>query len=247
MANLSWIDDVRQQLARHALPPAYIRRFMEELSDHLEDLKEENMSTKADMLSRLGEPNQVADAAVTAYRRRSFLGRHPTAAFLVFAVSPVVSIFALFAAIVFGLFVACDAVDSMVIDGLLRRAGTSLPSIMSALTVILPSMLVSILYCRLANRLCISKKWVFVSCAVIAAMTVLPIWTVQLSDVPGESALRLGMFSLPHSIGALGGVCTTILYSLHSVRQVLQLVVPIAIGLWFMRRKRDPGQLHLAS
>jgi hypothetical protein len=39
----------------------------------------------------LGEANQVADAAVTAYRRRSFVGRHPAAAFLVFAVSPVLS------------------------------------------------------------------------------------------------------------------------------------------------------------
>ena len=91
MANLPWLDEVLARLARRGLPPNYVRRFAEELSDHLDDLKEENMSKAVDVVSRLGKPEQVAEAAVTAYRRRSFLGRHPTAAFLVFAVSPLVS------------------------------------------------------------------------------------------------------------------------------------------------------------
>ena len=69
MGNQPWLDRVRERLARQALPPAYIRRFTEELSDHLEDLKEESMET--DALSRLGEPGQLANAAVAAYRRRS--------------------------------------------------------------------------------------------------------------------------------------------------------------------------------
>ena len=84
MANLPWLDEVRRRLAKRGLPPSYVQRFAEELSDHLEDFKEENMSTEADVYSRLGKPEQVANAAVAAYRRRSFLGRHPTAAFLVF-------------------------------------------------------------------------------------------------------------------------------------------------------------------
>ena len=66
----------------------------EELGDHLEDLKEENV--EADAISRLGEPDQVAESAVGAYRRRSFLGRHPTAAFMVFAISPVVPLYLVF-------------------------------------------------------------------------------------------------------------------------------------------------------
>ena len=40
MANQPWLDEVRERLARQALPPSYIQRFMEELSDHLEDIKE---------------------------------------------------------------------------------------------------------------------------------------------------------------------------------------------------------------
>ncbi len=96
MDSQPWLGKVRQRLAEHTLPPNYVQRFMEELTDHLEDLKEEGMDRNS--FSRLGEPEQVAEAAAIVYRRRSFLGRHPAAAFLVFGVSPVVSLIALFIA-----------------------------------------------------------------------------------------------------------------------------------------------------
>ncbi|MGA2258845.1 MAG: hypothetical protein ABSG53_29610 [Thermoguttaceae bacterium] len=95
MANPSWLDDVRKRLLRQELPLVYVQRFMEELTDHLDDLKEQSM--EADAISRLGKPDQVAEAAVTAYQRRRFFGGHPAAAFLVFGVSPPVSLFALVA------------------------------------------------------------------------------------------------------------------------------------------------------
>lgn len=56
---------------------------MDELSDHFEDITDETMSTEASVSSRLGEPKLVADAAITAYWRRSFLDRRPMVAFLV--------------------------------------------------------------------------------------------------------------------------------------------------------------------
>ena len=98
MANLPWLEEVQKRLYGHGLPPSYVRRFVAELMDHFQDLKEENMG--ADAVSRLGEPEAVAEAAVTAYRRRSFFARHPVLTFplplLVFAVSPVVSYALLF-------------------------------------------------------------------------------------------------------------------------------------------------------
>ncbi len=39
MGNQPWLDRVREQLLRQALPPSYVHRFLEELADHLEDLK----------------------------------------------------------------------------------------------------------------------------------------------------------------------------------------------------------------
>ena len=152
MCNQPWLDRVRERLARQALPPAYIRRFMEELSDHLEDLKEESM--EADIYSRLGEPEQVAEAAAVTYRRRSFLGRHPAAAFLVFAVSPVISQYVLF--LVFILLLAIFTGNYQYEE---YNLGLSL-------TIIVCSSFVGILYGELALRLGIGKKRVFRECVI---------------------------------------------------------------------------------
>ena len=84
MDNQPWLDRVREQLARQALPPSYIKRFMEELTDHFNDLMEENM--EGDVVSQLGQPEQVAGAAAVAYRQHRFLGRHCWARVLVFGV-----------------------------------------------------------------------------------------------------------------------------------------------------------------
>ena len=66
MDDQPWLDRVRQRLAKHVLPPNYVHRFLNELTDHLDDLKEENV--EADAISRLGDPEEVAEAAVAAYR-----------------------------------------------------------------------------------------------------------------------------------------------------------------------------------
>ena len=56
MAAPAWFDDLRRQLASRGLPPAYVERFVAELSDHLEDLKEENMSKDSERVSKSGGP-----------------------------------------------------------------------------------------------------------------------------------------------------------------------------------------------
>jgi hypothetical protein len=252
MANQPWLDEVRGQLAKHTLPPAYIGRFMEELSDHFHDITEETMSTEANVASRLGEPNQVAEAAVTAYRRRSFLGRHPTAAFFVFVVSPIVSLVALvglaFTVLSVSL-VACEWIGFDIqhfLMGLTRfepAASLTLPYVLSLVTVVIPCILASVLYCKLAKRVGIGRNWILVACVMLAATALMPICSVKLSDMPGESALRLGTWN-PQSVL---GLPHFLVVSLCKPRQLLQFVVPLAIGLWFMRRKRETSPLQLAS
>jgi hypothetical protein len=224
MANISWIDEVRQRLARHALPPAYIRRFMEELSDHLEDLKEENMSTDAGVLSRLGDPNQVADAAVVVYRRRSFLGRHPAAAFLVFGVSPMLTMIALF-------FLTLAGVSTLVSTVRPSQVGpfkaTLLCCVESLLTLVIPSIIASILYCKLAKRLGIGRRWMVTSCVVLAAIALAPsYWWTNHWWTFGF----LGWNNEPPRI-----------------QHLVQLIGPLVTCWWFMRRKHDRGQAQLAS
>jgi hypothetical protein len=246
MANKPWLDDVRQRLARQSLPPGYVERFMEELADHFHDLTEENM--EADAISRLGEPEQVAEAAVTAYRRRGVFGRHPTAAFLVFAISPVMSLVVLSGLMTVGLWIIAALAERFgLLDGEGSGYATQPASItlaataflFSLLLVVIPAVLASFLYCKLAKRVEMGRKWVFVSCAVLAVTAMLPCWDVRakLISATGNYAVCIGVW--------IPGLCG---WSFPvGMMQLVQLLVPLAIGLWFLRHKHDQGQLRLAS
>ncbi len=238
MAKRPWLEDVRRRLAKHALPADYIDRFVEELSDHLQDIEEESMSTEASVHSRLGEPGQVAEAAAVAYRRRSFLGRHRAAAFLVFGVSPLVAFVALSALAAFGTGVLFDAAVERLPIRFGNTAWAASPYGMSLLSVIIPSVFVSIVYCKLARRSGIRRTWMLLSCAVIAALAATPLFYVRYSDTPGGNAL-LCVIAIPQYIEELPKVIPFVLY--HPW-QVFQFLCPLAIGAWFMRRNRDRGR-----
>ena len=235
MANQPWLDRMRRQLVENNLPPAYIRRFMEELSDHYEDITEESMNTENDVSSRLGEPDQLAEAAVVAYRRRSVLGRHPAATFLVFGIAPLASLLGLFVlafACLYGVFMAYEQVG---LDLNVKRfdpvASAVLPYVLSLLMVVIPSCLASLFYCKLVRRLGISKRWMILSSIVLAVVAITPIWTVTLSDQPGQSVLRCGI-AYPQDIGGV------MLMYFSSFRQLLQFFAPLLIGMWFLRQTR---------
>jgi hypothetical protein len=183
MMNPSWLDLVRQRLAKHVLPPNYVERVVEELADHLEDLKEENV--EADAYSRLGDPEQVAEAAVITYRRRSFLGRHPVAAFVVFGISPVIPQFVLF------------VVGEMVLMTFKADHTVNWHEdhwILSPIIVVC-STFVSFLYGELAMRLGIGKKWMLASCAVLGAFAML-----QETGL-GVTVMLLAQFAAPLAVG----------------------------------------------
>ncbi len=379
MDNPPWLDRVRKQLARHDLPPSYVQRFVEELGDHLKDLEEEGM--EADASSRLGEPEQVTNAAVAAYRRRSFLGRHPLAVFLVFAISPVVPQYFLFligATVliafrtdhtldwyenrwILSLMIAvCSTFLSMVygelamrlgigrkwtlascavlgVLGMLLEFGLRLPvmalgqfaaplavgwwftkrkcnrgcpattflvfaispvayiflwplvalAFVTGLSFLnlyvglaavyaVPTVVASLLYCRLAKRLGSGRRWMFALCLVLATLIATPIAPLLLICVvptvvasllycklakrlgSGEkcmflSCLMLATFGAMQSLQILlAGYETTeghrrLPIALTMCIILAQILIPLAIGWWFMRRKHDQGQLELAS
>src|SRR5208282_4444759 len=226
MDSQPWLSKVRQRLARHALPPNYVQRFIEELSDHLEDLKEENM--EGDANSRLGEPEQVADNAVAAYRRRSFLGRHPVAAFLVFGVSPVVSLFVLF--FIFGdsVFLVLASIGITHGSQLETIPSAAVISAMSLLTIIIPSAVATILYCRLAQRIGIARTWGLVAYVILAIFASAPCYLWIGAGHPLHP-LVLEFRWAGLSLGVRAG---WIVPAQHFV----QFLVPLAIGWWLMRR-----------
>jgi hypothetical protein len=234
MANQPWLDEVQKRLAKNDLPPLYIRRFMDELADHFQDVTEETMSTEANVLSRLGEPNQVADAAIHTYRQRTFFGRHPSAKFWVFAVSPVAAMLLAFVLLFSSILALCRICG---ISGIKILAGSIDPTAlawgMSLLTTILPAALLTISYCWCAKRFGVGKRWMLVSCVVLAVLAMLSFQRVALSDMPGQSQLTLGL-GLPPGL-----------------QQCVQFIVPLAIGFWFALRTRkqniDNEQLRMAA
>lgn len=244
MAGMPWLEEVRKRLVRQGLPASYVERFMAELADHFQDLKEETMGREADVCSHLGEPEQVADAAAVAYRRRSFLGRHPAAAFLVFAVSPVLLLFLLLLGMV-GLFEILPDDDSTM--DFFRHMGpagqAAMPYMLSLLFPIVPCILVSILHCKLARRLMLGGRWMLLSCVVLAALAGTFMWSVTLSETPGQSALRMGV-GIPCSVLDLPKMTV---YIFENPLRSIQFLAPLVIGLWFIRNSREPARLQAAA
>jgi len=234
MDSQPWLSSVQQRLAKHALPPSYVQRFVEELTDHLEDLKENEMNMEDNLVSRLGEPEQVAEAAVTAYRRRSFLGRHPAAAFLVFGISPVVSL--IVPSIVFACLLGVTEFGFGINPFRAGIAGEVIVLLVSLLAITVPSILATIVYCKLGKRLGVGRKWILASCVtftVFASST--GFWRAE----SGQHCLGL----LWPGLWGLGGLVTL-------TQHLVSLIVPLAIGWWFMRRKseqRPASPIRLAA
>ncbi len=186
MVNQAWLEEVQRRLTESNLPPTYIQRCIDELDDHLEDITEENMSTDTNMSSRLGDPKQVAEAAIVAYRQRSFLGRHPTAAFLVFAISPVISQW-------FVLIASKQLLAATVIG---RHAFKDYW--IASPFIVICSTFVSIFYSELAVWLGIGKKWALASYAVLGAIAMLYEFVVSLHTV---TVMLLVQFAVPFAVG----------------------------------------------
>lgn len=243
MVKQPWLDEVRWRLTRHALPPSYIQRFVEELSDHLEDLKEENMDTDA-ACSRLGKPSQVADGAAMGYRRHSLLGRHPVMALLVFGLLPVVSLVALVALEIGGLLVLPDGWGKPLFAGLSRLGSSAsvLAAYLVSLLIVVPSVFVSVLYSWLAGRSGIGRKWILLSCTILAVLAALPMCTARIAGTSADSWISIGLWR-PENMWHLHDFFS---WTFCRPQQLIQFLVPLAIGCWFMWRMDVKGQLESA-
>jgi len=66
--------------------------------------------------------------------------------------------------------------------------------------------------------------------------------TAKVSAIPEENWMKVGFN--PYYFSRLYGLFVWIILS---PRQLMQFLVPLAIGCWFMRRKHDQSQLQLVS
>jgi hypothetical protein len=210
------------------------------------------MSTETSLDSRLGDPNQVADAAVLAFRQRTFFGRHPSAKFWVFGVSPILSLFGLFALAFAGMAGIFSAYEKLGFNMHIKRfdpvASELLPYLASSVMVIIPSIVAGVLYCRLARKQHIGKMWMLFSCLLLGFIAMTVVWSVRLSDIAGQSAICCG---LPLPSGMVNPY-DWLVHWLGQPRQALQFLAPLLVGVWFaLRREKhredQDSQLRLAA
>ena len=96
MPELDFIDQLRQQLVKLGCPTKQVRRLVQEVAEHREDLKQAGVSeglSEAEAKSRanirLGDPFDLANDLMMTIRRSSWWGRH---SFVGFGVLPLVAV-----------------------------------------------------------------------------------------------------------------------------------------------------------
>src|SRR6516162_152823 len=91
MHNPLSLDSLHIELMRKGLPREYVRRVVQELADHQQDIQDEGPGSRTsggspsptEEADRLGNPHALVDAIVSTYRASTFCGRHPWLTFVI--------------------------------------------------------------------------------------------------------------------------------------------------------------------
>jgi hypothetical protein len=230
MDSRPWPEELRHKLHRQNLPPAYIDRLVEELSDHVLDTQSETTSMDAqNALRRLGSTDQIAAAATQEFRRRTFAGRHPWLTFvaLPFAIVPLVfvsSILALF---------AIEWVATITLEWLIEpefslaeatelRLARWILAAFDTYVRFVPFAIATWIFCRWGRRSDM-RWWPLVACTIVALI-----------------AGFLCTKSIPAS-GDEPGMWMVGLATHFQLRQVIQILVPLTVAaglLWRLPRSQ---------
>src|SRR5688572_2029124 len=213
-----WQREFAQQLARQGLPRCYTERLLEELSDHLADLKdEENMEEimhEIDVTTRLGRPASIATAAGKAYGHARFVRRHPR---IIFLILPVALLPVLWFGALFGIFAASDllGLEAQRLPG--GAAATAMTETMVIVlcraAVTLPAILAALLFYWLSRRATAHWLWPISACGLLGLLAG-SAW-IDLSLSPsGERSLMFAFGFAGHTL----------------VLQSLQLLGPLMLG-----------------
>lgn len=177
MVSPAWREELKEELVRQGLPPSYIERLVQELSDHFTDVMEESMSTEAEKSSlaaeRLGHPSKLAAAAVTEYHKQAFSRKHPV---VTFAIMPVLLTALLWA----GLFVAGYVADEVGEISDLTTSQLSFRALNDVATGVMlaPLFVIALIFCRLARNSGVDWRWSLLSTGVLALISGMFYYTV---------------------------------------------------------------------
>jgi hypothetical protein len=230
----AWRDDLIRELKRRKIPRAWQVRLLEELDDHLSDLKEETMDTNAGNVNacpqpsteaRLGVPREIAEAASAEYRRLGFFARRPV---VTYVVGPLLIVPAAFVAFVVFVGVVM-ALVGLGLDGIMWLMGAQPPDITNDTANglvraavfgmrFLPFGFLAWIFCHLTRRHSRGWRCVLSACTIVAVYAGLLSVTMQAFTEYQSGLLTMGVVVPPKSIN------------------LLQAAVPLAVGLLFIWR-----------
>ncbi len=225
MANQSWLETVERELVRRGLPGWRVGRMVEELHEHLYDLEQTLPGTEpaTSAAERLGSPAELADAAWENHVAGSYFGRHPVIGFVALPIPITILGWALMVMAAVLLFRLGDWLEA--------PAGTSVvawPAAVYYLAVLLdlavrivPPALAAFLYGSWAHETARGWKWHLAACLLVAVVAGLYHSSLQFPLTPGTGHWQIGF-------GAPGGR-----------DQLLQLMIPLAVGFWSIYRTRS--------
>lgn len=222
-----WRDRLTSELRRHGLPSAYIDRLVDELADHSADLFTEDQrmdatQTEPEIESRLGTAEQLAAAAVTEYRQRTFAGRHPVLTFIFGPIFAALLTLVTIMLLLIGIGWLLNALDggSLESNGLSNEPPTSfqlgLMHTVNFVVRFVPFAISAWFFFRMGRR-CGLPKWSLVACTIVAVTAVFFSSVISQTTADGHGMWTIGFGT---SIG---------------LDQFIQALVPLALGarlLW---------------
>jgi hypothetical protein len=224
MASRPWLERLHADLRKRGLPPDYIERLMEEVSDHWDDLMEETMSGEGTCEARMGPPEELAEEC----SRRPGPLRRPLLAFAAFVVAPAPLLLVLWVGIFLagGLALEQTGLDAgRALPGW-ARGPTAIHGLLAAAGVVASGALAA-LFGGLARRYRAGARWAWAAALTLALTAGLVVHQVNLSDLPGESSIALGV-----------GLALSQPYW-----QVWQFVLALACGWLVLRRQAGRGRI----
>ena len=185
--------------------------------------------------ARLGDPAALAAQAAEEYRRSRWASRHPL---LVFGLLPLPATLLVFMAtlLLFGL--AAYGIGWVVagdVDDLPRPALVAFAYSVAWGVRFVPFVVLAVLFTRLYLRSRVSRWWFATAAAQILIVAGSMISLIRYSDEPGQSQWMLGFAWVPMPL-ATGGPCRS--STLVGWMQVVQVVVPVAVGALLFRAAR---------
>jgi hypothetical protein len=195
MVTSSWLDDVRRELVNRQVGTAYRERLLEELRDHLDDLRceERNDAMSAEVWNnrgtisqRMGEPAAIAAAADRPRVPVRFAQRHPLITFLVTPV-PLLIV----------LWIAYGAGTIGVLSGFQAYRGDAWAIRLATLVVhgaaYVPAIVLTSAIAWLAVRSHAKTGWWLTAAGLVALVSSMVVVTLNITPTPGTGTLQFGL------------------------------------------------------